>query len=133
MKVDHAALGVGGDHKTVMLALAFIRPWQLSDRRAENGRAIAVADQVGLPLRAAFVHPLEPVVDRAYRPVWPDLPEERPVGDLFDPGIDGGDVPSCPVRPPSPAHGVDVQRVCDNVEGSLSDPLGLICKARSVV
>lgn len=53
-----SVLCVGGDdHKAVMLAV--VRGRKLSDRGAENRRAVAVPDQVGLLLGPALITPIQ--------------------------------------------------------------------------
>ena len=99
-----------------MFTAAFIWIWQLSDRGAKDRRAIAVPDQVGLLLRAAFIDPLEPVIDWAYRAVWPDLAEEGAVGHFFGACIDRCGPFLCPVWSPAPAYGIGMSGLIIDME-----------------
>ncbi|MNI36210.1 hypothetical protein D3C73_902530 [compost metagenome] len=81
----------------------------LADRCAQDWRPVPVANQVGLLFRSAFIHPLKPVVDGDNRAVWPDRPEERAMGNLFHPGVDGRGAVLGPVRAPAPTNQVGAQ------------------------
>lgn len=110
MNVHHAAFTVGGnDHEAVIFTRPKLGAWVLADRGAQDWRPVFSADQVGLFLRATFIGPFEPVVDRDGCPVWPDRSEERSVSDFLYLGIDRRGAVLGPMRPPAPAHHVGMQ------------------------
>jgi hypothetical protein len=99
----------------------------LTDRGAEDWSAILPADQVGLLLRATFINPFKPVVDRDDRPVRPYRSEERMAGNSVYPGVDQRGMIHYTVRPPSPAHHIGSQKLTFLVkEGELSGRRGVV-------
>jgi len=119
VNVHHAAGAVGGDdHETVMLARRVLGIGILAYGSAQDRRPVLPANQVGLLLWSAFIHPLEPVVDGDDCSVRPDRAEKWAVGDFLHPGVDRRRPVLRPVWPPSPAHHVGMQRIFFLVEES---------------
>ncbi|MCY1453416.1 hypothetical protein D9M71_704030 [compost metagenome] len=115
MDVDHAALAVGGDdHETVAVLWFLVR--ELADAGAQGWLTVPPANEVGLLLWTAFVHPLIPAIDRAERPVRPDRAEVGPMGDLLGSGIDRRRLVGGPMRTPAPANLLGQQCVSRDIQ-----------------
>lgn len=122
VNVDHPAGAIGSDdHKSVVLARFVLLVRVLADCGAKDWGLVAVPDQVGLLFRPAFVYPFEPVVDRDDCPMRPNRAEERSVGDFLHAGVNWRGAVFRPMRAPSPANHVRVQKLAFLVEeGQLS-------------
>ena len=108
MDIDHSALTVcGDDHESITIARFFLG--KLPNSRTQDWRPIPATDEIGLFLRPALIHPLEPVIYWSDCSVRSGRSEERAVGNFLGSGIDRRRLVGCPVRTHPPSDQVGSQ------------------------